>query len=100
MAARTPHPILSAAVSLDALLPAVAHADQDEARARDRRAREPFDAAADRFIREPGPAELVRQVADDRMSHGERTFAAGIAGLILITVGLMAATALRHFGVC
>lgn len=100
MAAQTPHPILSAALSLDSLLPVVADADHREALARDRRAREPFDAAADRFIREPGPAELVQQVADDCMTHGDRTFAAGIAGFGLITLGLMAATALRHFGIC
>lgn len=41
---------------------------------------------------------LVREVADDRLSHGERTFAYGIGALLLVTAGLIVAPALRIAG--
>ncbi|WP_449411048.1 hypothetical protein [Methylobacterium komagatae] len=44
-------------------------------------------------------AILVREVADQCREHGDRTFAYGIGGLLLVTVGLIIAPALRIAGV-
>lgn len=43
---------------------------------------------------------LVRDVADDCLSHGERTFAYGLSVLTLTVGGVFAAAVLRQFGVC
>ena len=100
MAARTPHPILSAAPTFDDLAPLDDARDLQRARTRDQLARAPFDAAADRFVRTPGPAETIREAADNCLSHGERTFAAGIAGFGLAGIGLSAASTRRSLGIC
>lgn len=45
-------------------------------------------------------SDLVRSVADDRLSHGEKTFGFGLGALTLTMAGVLAASLLRHFGIC
>lgn len=101
MAARTPLPILSAAPSFDDLSPPDEASELQRTRVRDQLARQPNDVSAERFIRTPGPAELVRQVADERLTLGDRAFGAGLVALLIMTpAAMLIASALRLKGLC
>ena len=93
------HPILSAAPSFDHLDPFIE--DHVSQRARDQLARLPNDIAADRFARTPGPAELARQVADDRLDAGDRAFGAALVAILLITpAAMLIVSVMRLKGLC